>query len=135
MSAICRIALNGLVVLTVLYAGAHLFFTLLDEAPFTWKLAKICIAAGVVVYGLLLLMQLSRPSALAKALRWVTYFGALAMIAVGAANVVWTAHLGIMSGDWEYYGILGGGLIALQGALVATWLAWRNTVGQPQLNP
>jgi hypothetical protein len=38
------------------------------------------------------------------------------MVALGAATAVWTLHLGMVTGDMEYYMFVYGGSLMMQGA-------------------
>jgi hypothetical protein len=41
--------------------------------------------------------------------------GGLYLVVLGSVNIVWTYHLAVMSGDMEYYMILFGGSLMMQG--------------------
>jgi hypothetical protein len=40
----------------------------------------------------------------------------LFLVSLGVATIVWTFHLALVSGDMEYFMVLYGGSLALQGA-------------------
>lgn len=122
VDAMIRGVLTLSAVLAVAYAGLHFVFAFVDDAPTGQTVVKILVAAGVIGYGLVLLHRLWAVRRVSVFENWIVFAGSLAMIAVGTANAVWAAHLGMVSGDWEYYGFAGGGLIALVGVLTASWL-------------
>ena len=119
-----RRSLIALVALTSVYAALHVIFSLLNEPTAIWTYVKIAYAVIVIGYGTLVLHWQWAARQLGEIQRWGIFIGGLALIEIGTANIVWTAHLGLVSGDWEYYGFVGGGLISLLGALAAIWFAW-----------
>jgi hypothetical protein len=42
--------------------------------------------------------------------------GSLLLVALGAATIVWTLHLALVTGDAEYYMLVYGGSLIVQGA-------------------
>jgi len=98
-----------------LLAGVMLLASLtgneLHEAALLWLLIKVLAALGIIVTGVLTwLATLSaiRPGLLA--------LSNLSLVALGAAIAVWTLHLAMVTGDMEYYMILYGGSLMMQGA-------------------
>jgi hypothetical protein len=115
-----RYLLTPIVALTILYAGLMLLFSWWNlDGPWLIIAAKSIVAAGVIGFGLLLLRELWKAGAMSGWAVWWVFGGGLSLIAVGSANLVWAAHLGQMTGDWEYYGFVGGGLLVLEGVLAA----------------
>src|SRR4030095_4534073 len=98
-----------------LLAGVILLASLtgneLHDATSLWLLTKILAAMGIIVTGVLTwqgIMSTVRPGWLA--------LSNLSLVALGAATAVWTLHLAMVTGDMEYYMILYGGSLMLQGA-------------------
>jgi len=58
-----------------------------------------------------------RRSAVTNQGQALFHFLGLALTIIGSAWLVWAIHLGLTSGDWEYYGLLSAGATAAQGAL------------------
>jgi hypothetical protein len=79
-------------------------------AALWWLLTKIVAGMFVILVGILTWMGCIlpiRPALMA--------LSSLLLVALGAATVVWTFHLAIVSGDMEYYMIVYGGSLFLQG--------------------
>lgn len=130
-----RLSMTVLVALISLYAGAHVVFSLVNDPAAMLSYIKIVYAAIVVAYGVLILRWQWASPIMGDAMRCAIFVGGLALIEIGAANMVWATHLGIVSGDWEFYGFVGGALVSLLGAVAATLLAFPNfpnTSHQPQ---
>ena len=131
-----RHSLTVLVAITSLYAALLAVFALVNEPAATFTYVKLALAAIVIGCGLLVVhwQWTGRPLKVSE--RFAIFFGGLGLIEIGTANTVWTAHLGLVSGDWEYYGFVGGMLISVLGALAATWLAFPEFLAsndEPQL--
>jgi hypothetical protein len=97
-----------------LLAGLLLAFSLspteIYQAEAWWLLTKVAAAACVILIGALTWLNSARPvSAGLMALC------SLFLVALGAATVVWTFHLALVSGDTEFYMFLYGGSLAVQG--------------------
>jgi len=45
------------------------------------------------------------------------FIAGLALTIIGSAWLVWAIHLGLTSGDWEYYAHISAGAVAAQGCL------------------
>lgn len=98
-----------------LLAGVILLASLtgheLREADSLWLFIKILSATGIIVVGILTWLSnliVIQPGWLA--------LSSLALVALGAATAVWTLHLAIITGDMEYYMVLYGGSLMVQGA-------------------
>lgn len=98
-----------------LLAGVILLASLtgneLRDATLLWLLIKIFAAMGIILTGVftwLGLMSAVRPGLLA--------LSNLSLVALGAATAVWTLHLAMVTGDMEYYMIVYGGSLIMQGA-------------------
>ena len=98
-----------------LLAGVILLASLssheLRQATSLWLFIKILAATGIIIVGILTWLgnlTVVQPSWLA--------LSSLALVALGAATAVWTLHLAITTGDMEYYMVLYGGSLMVQGA-------------------
>lgn len=98
-----------------LLAGVILIASLtgneLHEATLLWLLIKVFAALGIILTGVLTwiaILSTVRPGLLA--------LSNLSLVALGAATAVWTLHLAIVTGDMEYYMVLYGGSLMMQGA-------------------
>ena len=98
-----------------LLAGVILLASLtgneLHEATLLWLLIKVFAALGIILTGVLTwigILSAVRPGLLA--------LSNLSLVALGAATAVWTLHLAIVTGDMEYYMVLYGGSLMMQGA-------------------
>ena len=98
-----------------LLAGVILLASLssheLRQATSLWLFIKILAATGIIIVGFLTWLgnlTVVQPGWLA--------FSSLALVALGAATAVWTLHLAITTGDMEYYMVLYGGSLMVQGA-------------------
>jgi hypothetical protein len=98
-----------------LLAGVILLASLsgneLHAATLLWLLIKVFAALGIIFTGVLTwigIVSAVRPGWLA--------LSNLSLVALGAAAAVWTLHLAIVTGDMEYYMVLYGGSLMMQGA-------------------
>lgn len=131
-----RRSLTGLVVLTSAYAALHVIFSLLNEPTAVFTYVKIAFAAIVVGTGMLILHWQWRARRLGDLERFAIFVGGLSLIEIGTANMVWTAHLGLVSGDWEFYGFVGGAMISFLGGVAVLWLAFPDLLeAKPDLQP
>jgi hypothetical protein len=97
-----------------LLAGLILAFSLspteLIHTEAWWSLTKMTAATSVLFVGILTWFgsaRTIRPGLMALC--------SLFLVALGAATIVWTFHLALVSGDREYYMILYGGSLVVQG--------------------
>lgn len=119
-----RRSLSILVLLTSAYAALLGIFSLLNEPTAIFSYVKVAFASIVVGCGALILHWQWNAHQLGKIGRWTVFVGGLSLIEIGTANIVWTVHLGLVTGDWEYYGFVGGALISLLGGLAAICLTF-----------
>lgn len=98
-----------------LLAGLLIVYSLsgseIRQAAVWWLLTKVLAGLSVIVIGALMWFGTIgnvRP-------RFMT-LGSLSLVALGAATVVWTLHLALVTGDMEYYMIMYGGSLIMQGA-------------------
>lgn len=97
-----------------LLAGLILAFSLspteIVQTEAWWSLTRVTAAVSVIFAGLLTWLGSAR-TVRAGLLGLCSLF----LVALGAATVVWTFHLALVSGDMAYYMILYGGSLAVQG--------------------
>ena len=98
-----------------LLAGLLIVYSLsgseIRQAAIWWSLAKVLAGLSVIVIGTLMwfgTIRNVRPGLMA--------LGSLSLVALGAATMVWTLHLALVTGDMEYYMIMYGGSLMTQGA-------------------
>jgi len=130
-----RRSMTVLAAVTSIYAGLHVVFSLLNDPTALLTYVKAALALVVLAYGWLILQWQWGSRELSEMRRWAVIVGGLSLIEIGTANIVWTAHLGLVSGDWEYYGFVGGSLISMLGALAVIWFAWPLLEARRDLQP
>ena len=113
-----RYLLRSVAVLTFVFGALFFILSWFDDAPPAMFTAKAAVSAIVMACSFILLFQVwvTQPH------RWereLTLAVALISIMIGSAGAVWTVHLGLVTGDWEGYGFVVGGLILLQGVFAA----------------
>ena len=103
--ALINSLLAGLLILYSLSGGE------IHQAAAWWLLTKLTAGSFVIAAGVLTWLgsiRTVRTSLIA--------LSSLFLVALGAATVMWTLHLGLVTGDMEYYMFLYGGSLMLQGA-------------------
>lgn len=103
-----------LALVNTLLAGLILAFSLspteIRHTEAWWSLIKIATASSVVFIGLLTWVGSARsirPGLMPLC--------SLILVALGAATVVWTFHIVLVSGDIRFFMVLFGGSLAVQG--------------------
>jgi hypothetical protein len=98
-----------------LLAGVILLASLtgseIRQAAFLWLFTKLFVTLIIIAIGVLTWlgsMFTWKPALMA--------LSSLFLVALGAATVVWTFHLAMVTGDMEYYMVVYGGSLAMQGA-------------------
>ena len=81
------------------------------QAAAWWSLTKVLAGFAVIAIGALTWLGSVRTIK-----QSLMSLGSLFLVALGAATVVWTLHLGLVTGDMEYYMIVYGGSLMMQGA-------------------
>ena len=104
-----------LALINALVAGLLIVFSLsgneIRQAAAWWTLLKTLSALSVIVISVLTWlasMRTVRPVFIS--------LGSLLLVALGAATIVWTLHLALVTGDAEYYMLVYGGSLIVQGA-------------------
>ena len=103
-----------LALVNLLMAGLILAFSLspteLHQAAHWWSLAKVAAASSIILVCLLTWLGSARavhPGLISLC--------SLFLVALGAATAVWTFHLALVTGDIEFYMIVYGGSLIIQG--------------------
>ena len=103
-----------LALINSLLAGLILAFSLspteIQQTALWWLLTKVTAAASVILVGGLTWFGSAR-SISAGLMALCSLF----LVALGAAIVAWTFHLALVSGDMEFYMVIYGGSLAVQG--------------------
>ena len=97
-----------------LLAGLILAFSLspteIVQTEEWWSLTKMTAASSVIFVGMLTWLGSARTLRAG-----LIALCSLYLVALGAAIIVWTFHLALVRGDMEYYMVLYGGSLAVQG--------------------
>ena len=103
-----------LALINALLAGLILAFSLspteLSDAATWWSLTKIAAASSVILVAVITWLGSARTTNAG-----LMSLCSLFLVALGAATIVWTFHLALVSGDIEYYMVVYGGSLGLQG--------------------
>jgi hypothetical protein len=84
--------------------------TEMAQAEAWWSLTKVTVASSVIFIGVLAWLGSAR-TVRAGFMALCSLF----LVALGAATIVWTFHLVLVSGDIEFFMVLYGGSLAVQG--------------------
>ena len=82
----------------------------IQQSAIWWTMTRILIALSVIVVGILTWI-----SCIANIRSSLVAMASLFLVALGPATIVWTFHRAQLTGDMEYYMILYGGSLAVQG--------------------
>jgi hypothetical protein len=97
-----------------LLAGLILAFSLspteIVQTEEWWSLTKMTAASSVIFVGMLTWFGSARTIRAG-----LIALCSLYLVGLGAAIIVWTFHLALVRGDMEYYMVLYGGSLAVQG--------------------
>jgi hypothetical protein len=103
-----------LALVNLLMAGLILAFSLspteLSQAETWWSSVKIGAALCVILIGILTWLGsvgTINPGLIALC--------SMFLVALGASTIVWTFHLGLVTGDMEFYMVIYGGSLIIQG--------------------
>lgn len=104
-----------LALINSLVAGLLIAFSLsgseIRQVAAWWTLMKTLAAFSVIVIGALTWLASMRTVG-----PGLMSLGSLLLVALGAATIVWTLHLALVTGDTEYYMLVYGGSLIMQGA-------------------
>ena len=97
-----------------LLAGLVLAFSLsptqIGQVAAWWSFARIVAACSVILVGVLTWLGSARTLSAG-----LTSLCSLFLVALGAATIVWTFHLELVTGDMEFHMIVYGGSLIVQG--------------------
>jgi hypothetical protein len=97
-----------------LLAGLILAFSIspteISQAEAWWSFTKIVAACSVILVGVLTWLGSARTLSAG-----LTSLCSLFLVALGASTIVWTFHLELVTGDLEFYMIVYGGSLIVQG--------------------
>jgi hypothetical protein len=103
-----------LALVNALLAGLILAFSLspteIVQTERWWSLTKMTAASSVIFVAMLTWFGSARTIRAG-----LIALCSLYLVALGAAIIVWTFHLALVRGDMEYYMVLYGGSLAVQG--------------------
>ena len=103
-----------LALINSLMAGLILAFSLspteFHQAATWWSLTKVTAASSVILVAIITWLGSART---AKA--GLMSLCSLFLVALGAATIVWTFHLALVTGDLESYMVIYGGSLIVQG--------------------
>jgi hypothetical protein len=80
------------------------------QAEVWWSFTKIAAAVIVIIIGVITWLESARPVRAG-----LIPLCSLFLVALGAATVVWTFHVALVSGDMEFHMVVYGGSLAVQG--------------------
>ena len=103
-----------LALINALLAGLLITF-LLSSVDFQvssiwWSMFRILVASSIILIGLLTWLD-----GIAHVHAGLMACSSLSLVAIGAGTVAWTFHRALMTGDMEYYMIVYGGSLFVQG--------------------
>jgi hypothetical protein len=126
-----RYLLMPVAVLTFLFGALFMVGSLFDDAHVSMFVSKLVASAIMMGCSVILFYQGWTTGPLGNWQRGLALAAALLSIMIGSMGGVFTAHLGLVTKDWEMYGFVGGGLLILQGVLATIELVWD---GKPPVN-
>jgi hypothetical protein len=128
--AMIRYLLMSVAGLSFAFGGVFLVCSGFDDARHAMFISKLVASAIIMACSLTIFYQGWTTKPLANWQRGLALASALMSIAIGSAGGVFTAHLGLVTQDWEMYGFVGAGLLVLQGVLAAMNLMAPHSPGQ-----
>jgi hypothetical protein len=103
-----------LALINSLLAGLLITFLLssvdFQISPTWWSMFRILVASSIILIGLLTWLD-----GIAHVHAGLMACSSLSLVAIGAATVAWTFHRGLIRGDVEYFMIVYGGSLFVQG--------------------
>jgi hypothetical protein len=117
VDAMFRYVLMSVAALTFVFGAVFLAFSGIDDARGAMFITKLVASFVIMACSFALFYQGWTTKPLANWQRALALASALVSIALGSMGAVFTAHLGLVTHDWEMYGFFGAGLLVLQGTL------------------
>jgi hypothetical protein len=103
--------------LTFLFSAVLLAFSGFDDARHAMFITKIVASVVIMACSFALFHQGWTTKPLANWQRGLALASSIVSIALASAGGVFTAHLGLVTRDWQAYGFFGAALLLLQGTL------------------
>ena len=104
-----------LALINSLLAGLLITFLLssvdFQRSSLSWSALRILAASSVIFIGFLTWLD-----SVAHVHRGLVALSSIALVAIGAGTMVWTFYRALVTGDMEYYMIVYGGSLFVQGA-------------------
>ena len=103
-----------LALINSLLAGLLIAFSIssgeLLQTATWWSIIKVAMSMTVILLGAATWLASMRGSTVG-----LVFMGGVFLLVLGAVTIVWTFHLAIMNGDMEYYMVVYGGSLMIQG--------------------
>jgi hypothetical protein len=117
VDAMLRYLQMSVAALTFLFGAVFLAFSGFDDDRHAMFITKIVASIMIMACSFVLFHQGWTTKPLATWQRGLALASSIVSIALGSAGGVFTAHLGLVTGDWESYAFFGAALLLLQGTL------------------
>jgi hypothetical protein len=117
VDAMIRYLQMSVAALTFLFGAVFLAFSGFDDDRHAMFITKIVASIMIMACSFVLFHQGWTTKPLATWQRGLALASSIVSIALGSAGGVFTAHLGLVTGDWEAYAFFGAALLLLQGTL------------------
>lgn len=130
VDAMFRYLLMSVACLTFVFGAVFLAFSAFDDARYAMFISKIVASVVIMACSFVLFYQGWTTKPLANWQRGLALASALLSIVIGSMGGVFTAHLGLVTNDWEMYGFFGAGLLLLQGTMAAMQLTITRSADQ-----
>jgi hypothetical protein len=117
VDAMLRYILMTVAVFTCLFGGALLALSGFDDARHDMFVTKVVASAVIALCCVIVFYSAWTRKPLSTGQRGIVLASALISITLGSMGAVFTAHLRLVTHDWQLYGFAGAGLLVLQGAL------------------
>jgi hypothetical protein len=117
VDAMIRYLQMSVAALTFLFGAVFLAFSGFDDDRHAMFITKIVASLMIMACSFVLFHQGWTTRPLANWQRGLALASSIVSIALGSAGGVFTAHLGLVTGDWESYAFFGAALLLLQGTL------------------
>lgn len=89
-----------------------------QRSSLAWSALRILVASSVIGIGLLTWLD-----NIVSINRGLVVLSSISLVAIGAGTVVWTFYRALVTGDMEYYMIIYGGSLFVQGAALLFGIA------------
>ncbi len=93
------------------------FLISLDHYGLVQRVLGLSIALLIIFHFSSTSLFVFRESSVTQQSETLIHMTGLALTMIGSAWLVWAIHLGLTTGDWEYYGVLSAIATAAQGSI------------------